>query len=166
MPDYMADPDIRTITKDGRFVTPDDLDGAEADRLNRFLECDQVLEVFYRQNPSTVRPPERDLEAAAETAMAVYDQRSARLPVGWQKFAVLQAGIAGCPDNLDSSKVQEWAYTRITEENPSWLGDFDDDVDRGMPLRWLTQLIGFGVLNRRRLMEEPVAPPKKRWFGR
>jgi hypothetical protein len=49
----------------------------------------------------------------------------------------------------------------------SWLGDFDDDVDRDMPLRWLTQLIGVGVLNRRRLMEEPTPPPKKkRWFGR
>ena len=38
---------------------------------------------------------------------------------------------------------------------------------RDMPLRWLTQPIGVGVLNRRRLMEEPAPPPKKkRWFGR
>ncbi|MDX6602991.1 MAG: hypothetical protein QOF13_2193 [Solirubrobacterales bacterium] len=166
MPDYMADPDIRAIMQDGRFAIPGDLDEAETDRLHRFLKCDQVLETFYRRNPPTARPPEEDLDAAAETAMAVYDQRSERLAVGWQKFAVLQAGIAGSPDNLDSSRVQDWAYTRIQEENPSWLGDFDDDIDRDMPLRWLTQLIGFGVLNRRRLMEEPAAPPKKkRWFG-
>jgi hypothetical protein len=167
MPQYMADPDIRTILEDGRITIPGDLDAAEAARLHRFLECDQVLERFYKQNPASVRPPEADLKAAAESAMAVYDQRSERLPVGWQKFAVLQAGIAGSPDNLDSSEVQEWAYARITEENPDWLGDFDDDIDRDKPLRWLTQLIGFGVLNRRRLMEEPPQPSKKKgWFGR
>lgn len=165
MPDYQADSDIRAIARDGRFVIPENLDEAEAARLRRFLECDQVLERFYRENPAPVRPPEDVLEAAAETAMAVYDQRSERLPVGWQKFAVLQAGIAGSPDNLDSSRVQDWAYTQIKEKNPDWLGDFDDDVDRGKPLRWLTQLIGVGVLTRRRLMEEPPPPKKKRWFG-
>ncbi len=166
MPDYMADPDIRAIMQDGRFAIPGNLDEAEADRLHRFLKRDQVLETFYRQNSAPVRPPEGDLIAAAETAMAVYDQRSERLSVGWKKFAVLQAGIAGSPENLDSSKVQDWAYTRIKEENPDWLGDFDDDIDRDMPLRWLTQVIGFGVLNRRRLMEDPAPPPKKkRWLA-
>jgi hypothetical protein len=149
LPNYMADPDIRTILQDGRLAIPDGLDTAEADRLHRFLECDQVLERFYRENPPSARPPEATLQAAAESAMAAYDQRSERLSVGWQKFAVLQGGIAGSPDNLDSSKVQEWAYTRITEENPDWLGDFDEDIDREMPMRWLIQLVGVGVLRRR-----------------
>jgi hypothetical protein len=166
VPDYTADPDLRTIAQDGRFVLPDGLDPAETDRLQRFLRCDQVLERFYRENPPSVRPPEADLQAAAESAMAVYDQRSERLPVGWQKFAVLQAGIAGSPDNLDSSQIQEWAYVRVKEENPDWLGDFDEDVDRDMPMRWLVQLIGVGVLMRRTLTAEPTPPPKRGLFGR
>ncbi|HEX5527648.1 MAG TPA: hypothetical protein VFX44_10700 [Solirubrobacterales bacterium] len=165
MPDYAADPDLRTIQQDGRFVLPD-LDPTETDRLHRFLECDQVLERFYRENPPSVRPPEADLQAAAESAMAVYDQRSERLPVGWQKFAVLQAGIAGSPDNLDSSEIQEWAYARVKEDNPGWLGDFDEDVDRDMPMRWLVQLIGVGVLMRRELMAKPTPPPKRGLLGR
>jgi hypothetical protein len=165
MPNYMADPDIRTVQQDGRFGIPDGLDAAEADRLRRFLESDQALERFYRENPPTVRPPEADLRLAAECAMAAYDQRSPGLPVGWQKFAVLQAGIAGSPDNLDSSEIQDWAYARIKEDNPHWLGDFDEDIDREMPMRWLVQLIGIGVLRRRQLMQEPAAPPKRGLFG-
>jgi hypothetical protein len=162
----MADPDLRTIQQNGRFAIPDGLDPAEADRLRRFLECDQVLERFYRENPPSVRPPEAALRAAAESAMAVYDQRSERLPVGWQKFAVLQAGIAGSYDNLDSSEIQEWAYSRVTEDNPDWLGDFDEDIDREMPMRWLSQLIGIDVLRRRELMQEPPPQPKRGLFGR
>lgn len=165
MPNYMADPDIRTIQQDGRFAIPDDLDAAEGDRLRRFLESDQTLERFYRENPPSVRPPEVDLRLAAETAMAVYDQRSPQLPIGWQKFAVLQAGIAGSPDNLDSSEIQEWAYARVKEDNPDWLGDFDEDVDRDMPMPWLVQLIGVGVLMRRQLMQEPAPTPKRGLFG-
>lgn len=165
MPNYTADPDIRTILQDGRFALPEDLDAAEESRLHRFLKSDQVLERFYRANPPSVRPPEADLRAAAETAMAVYDQRSERLPIGWQKFAVLQAGIAASPDNLDSSGIQEWAYARIKEENPDWLGNFDEDVDREMPMRWLVQLIGVGVLMRRQLMQEPAPPAKRGLFG-
>ena len=167
MLNYKADPDLRTIMQDGRFVLPDDLDPAETDRLHRFLRCDQVLERFYRDNPPPVRPPSADLHAAAESAMAVYDQRSERLPVGWQKFAVLQAGIAGSPDNLDSAQIQEWAYARVKEENPGWLGDFDEDIDRENPMRWLVETIGGGVLLRRQLMAEPPPPPPKRGlFGR
>ena len=166
MPNYGADPDIRTILQDGRLTIPDELGPAEAERLHRFLKCDQVLERFYRENPPSVRPPEGALEDAAESAMAVYDQRSEQLSVGWQKFAVLQAGIAGSYDNLDSARIQEWAYARIAEENPEWLGDFDRDIDLDMPMRWLVQLIGVGVLNRRRLMAEPAPPPKRGLFGR
>lgn len=165
MLDYKADPDIQAIMADGRLTIPDELDEAEAGRLDRFLTCDQVLERFYRENPPSVRPPENDLRAAAETAMAVYDQRSERLSVGWQKFAVLQAGIAGSPDNLDSADVQEWAYCRL-EENPNWLTHEDTGFDR-KPLDWLGQVIGAGVLFRRQLMEEPPSPPKRKgWFGR
>lgn len=166
MPDYMADPDIRSIQIDGRFAIPDDLDPAETERLEEFLRRDQVLETFYRENPPSARPPETDLRAAAASAMAVYDQRSDRLPVGWQKFAVLQAGIAGCADNLDSSNLQEWAYARIKDENPGWLGDFDEDVDRDMPMRWLVQLIGVDVLLRRQAMQQSPPEPKRGLFGR
>ncbi|HUC00227.1 MAG TPA: hypothetical protein VMS11_10410 [Solirubrobacterales bacterium] len=161
----MADPEIRSVLE-SRFAMPADLDPAEVERLREFLRCDQVLERFYRENPASVRPPKDDLEAAAESAMAAYDQRSEHLPLGWQKFLVLQAGVAGCPDNLDSAQVQDWAYTKVTEENPGWLGDFDEDVDRDKPMRWLTQVIGGGVLMRRQLMQLPAPPPKRRWFGR
>jgi len=164
--DYKADPDIRAIMAEGRITIPGDLDEAEAGRLHRFLTSDQVLERFYRENPAPVRPPEDDLRTAADTAMAVYDQRSERLSVGWQKFVVLQAGIAGSPENLDSAEVQEWAYSRI-EENPGWLDHEDVAFDQAKPLDWLRQVIGAGVLLRRRLMEGPPNPPKKqRWFGR
>jgi hypothetical protein len=152
MLDYMADPDIRGVLE-SRFEIPPDLDAAEEERLGEFLRCDQALEAFYRQSPPEKRPPEATLAAAAVSAMAAYDQRSERLAVGWQKFLVLQAGIAGSPDNLDSAEIQEWAYARIKEENPSWLGDFDEDIDRSMPLRWLVQAIGVGVLTRRQLMD-------------
>lgn len=165
MPNYCADPDINAIFEE-RLRIPDDLDPTEVDRLERFLRCDRALEEFYRRSAPTERPPESDLAAAAATAMTAYDQRSESLPVGWRKFLVLQAGIAGSHDNLDSSEIQDWAYTRIRDENPDWLGNFDDDVDREMPLRWLVQLIGVGVLRRRQLMEEPPPPAKKRWFGR
>jgi hypothetical protein len=57
------------------------------------------------------------------------------------------------PDNLDSSEIQDWAYTRVKDENPDWLGDFDEDIDRDRPMRWLTQRIGIGVLMRRQLMD-------------
>jgi len=164
--DYKADPDIRAIMADGRLTIPRDLDEAEAGRIHRFLTCDQVLERFYRENPQSVRPPANDLRAAAETAMAVYDQRSEHLSVGWQKFVVLQAGIAGSPENLDSAEIQEWAYSRI-EENPDWLVHEDVALDEAKPLNWLREIIGGGVLLRRQLMEETPPPPKrKRWFGR
>lgn len=151
MLDYMADPDIRGVLE-SRFEIPHDLDPTEVERLREFLRCDQALEAFYRQSSPEERPPEATLAAAAASAMAAYDQRSGGLPIGWQKFLVLQAGIAGSPDNLDSAEIQEWAYARIKEENSGWLGDFDEDIDRGMPLRWLVQTIGVGVLTRRRLM--------------
>jgi hypothetical protein len=163
MPNYLADPDIRVVLE-SRFAIPEDLDELEARRLNEFLRCDQVLEEFYRRSPATARPPEDDLRAAASTAIAAYDNKSERLPVGWQKFLVLQAGIAGSPDNLDSYEVQEWAYTRIAEENPGWLGDFDEDVDLEKPLRWLTQLIGLRVLMARE-SKPASSPPKRRWFA-
>ena len=165
MPNYQADPDIGALLE-SHFEIPDDLEPDEVERLQRFLRCDQALEAFYRRSEPEQRPPEADLSAAASTAMAAYDQRSQRLPVGWQKFLVLQAGIAGNKWNLDSGEIQDWAYTRITEENPGWLGSFDDDIDREMPLRWLTQVIGTDVLMGRKLMETPVEQPKKRWFAR
>jgi hypothetical protein len=89
--------------------------------------------------------------------MAAYDQRSERLPVGWQKLLVLRGGIAGSEQNLDDGKIEEWAYTAVKDEHPEWLGDFDEDVDRDMPMRWLTQTVGVNVLMARRLMAEP--PP-------
>ena len=168
MPDYRADPDIRAIL-DAQFTIPGDLEPAEMARLQEFLRCDQVLEAFYARSQPSQRPPEADLSAAASAAMAAYDQRSGSLPVGWQKLLVLQAGIAGSETNLDSFEIQDWAYSRIKEENPGWLGDFDDDIDRDMPLRWLTQVIGVQVLMARQRSAAPrvaAPPPKKRWFGR
>jgi hypothetical protein len=167
MPNYRADPDIRAVLE-ANFTIPADLDPAEAGRLQEFLRCDQALETFYASNQPGHRPPETDLAAAASAAMAAYDQRSERLPVGWQKLLVLQAGIAGCEANLDSFEIQEWAYAAIEEENPSWLGDFDEDVDLEKPLRWLTQAIGVSVLmarQRKSTPATPAAPPKRRWFG-
>lgn len=164
MPNYLADPDIRAVLE-GRFAFPAGINAEEEERLEEFLRRDQVLERFYRDNPAPARPPEDDLLAAASTAMAAYDQRSEQLTTGWQKFLVLQAEIAGSEDNLDSLPIQEWAYTKIAEDNPDWLGDFDEDVDREKPLRWLTQLIGIRVLLARQ--SQPAEPPqKKRWFGR
>jgi hypothetical protein len=144
MPNYRADPDIREVL-DSHFALPPGLDAAEVGRLEEFLRCDEVLERFYASHAPSNRPPEADLSAAAAAAMKAYDQRSEVLPVGWQKLLVLQAGVAGSEDNLDSFEIQEWAYARV-EENPSWLGDFDDDVDQDKPLRWLTQTIGVNVL--------------------
>jgi hypothetical protein len=155
MPNYLADSDIRVVLESG-FAIPSDLDPAEVARLEEFIRRDQVLETFYRRRElPTHRPPAPDLSAAASAAMAAYDQRSERLSVGWQKLLVLQAGIAGSEQNLDSYEIQEWAYARITEDNPGWLGDFDDDVDRDMPLRWLTQSIGVDVLLARQRMAAP-----------
>jgi hypothetical protein len=162
MPNYLADQDIRAVLESG-FAIPGDLDPAEVARLEEFIRRDQVLERFYRSRElPTHRPPEADLRAAAAAAMAAYDQRSERLPVGWQKLLVLQAGIAGSEKNLDSHEIQEWAYARITEENPDWLGDFDDDIDRDMPLRWLTQYIGVDVL----LARQRVAGPSTATVGK
>lgn len=144
MPNYRADPDIAEIMARG-LALPDYLDAAEAERVSAFARCDQALEEHYRTGGGS-RPPETVLRAVAQTAMAAYDQRSDRLPVGWQKLLVLQAGIASCQDNLDDFEIQEWAYTRIKDHHPEWLGDFDDDLDQEKPLRWLTQLIGFQVL--------------------
>jgi len=166
MPNYQADPDIREVLE-SRFAFPNGIDAAEAERLEQFLRSDQVLERFYKQSSPTERPPESDLLAAAATARAAYDNRSELLSVGWQKFLVLQAGIAGSPDNLDSFEIQDWVYTQIVDENSDWLGDFDDDVDRERPLRWLTQLIGLRVLLARESAPAAEAPAKKkRWFGR
>lgn len=168
MPNYRADPDIRAVL-DTKFAIPGDLDPAEVARLQEFLRCDRVLEAFYARSQPSQRPPEADLSAAASTAIAAYNERSDRLPVGWQKLLVLQAGIAGSEASLDSSEIQDWAYTRISEENPDWLGDFDRDIDRGMPLRWLTQVIGSQVLMARQSTAEPPVPPapeKRRWLGR
>jgi hypothetical protein len=136
MPNYQRDPDIRAVLETG-FAIPDGLDAAEADRSQTFLNCDQELERFYAVSQPRQRPPRSVLEAVASAAMAAYDRRSDRLPVGWQKLLVLRAGIVGCSQNLDSSEIEEWAYTRITEENPSWLEPYDGEVENEPPLNWL-----------------------------
>jgi hypothetical protein len=132
---YHADADIHAILGEGEFRLPD-LDPEEFGRLDIFLRADQVVQRCHR---SQERPPDVALRAAALAAIDVYDQRTDRLPVGWQKFAVLQAGLAGI--ELDSAPVMEWAY-RLCRTNPGWLGVFDDDIDRGMPLRAMTQQVG------------------------
>src|SRR5580658_4196215 len=82
MPDYQRDPDIRAILETG-FAIPDGLDAAEVERLRTFLSCDQELERFYAVSQPRQRAPAPVLVAVASAAMAAYDQRSDRLPVGW-----------------------------------------------------------------------------------
>lgn len=153
MPSYQRDPDIRAVLETG-FAIPDGLDAAEVARLRTFLSCDQELERFYAVSQPRQRAPAPVLEAAASAAMAAYDQRSDRLPVGWQKLLVLRAGIAGCSQNLDSSKIEDWAYTRIIEENPSWLESYDGEVENEPPLHWLRHMLEPEVLAIRRLNAE------------
>lgn len=160
MPNYRADPDINALFE-SRLAIPRDLGADEAARLRRFLAADQVLERFYSDHPGGERPPEADLRRAAEAAMEAYEQRSERLPVGWQKFLVLQAGVAGGRENLDSPEIQRWAYDRVQHDHPEWLGPFDDDIDREMPMRWLTQSVGIAALiGRRSPGEETSRAPK------
>lgn len=135
MPNYHADPDVSSIFQDGRIEIPEGLDPGEASRLALFMRRDHVVVEAFRQNE---RPTEDALRASIDAAIAVYTQRSGRLPVGWQKFVVLQAGLLGI--ELDSAEVMEWAY-RVCKHTPGWLGDFDQDIDRGMPLREMTQRI-------------------------
>jgi hypothetical protein len=67
-------------------------------------------------------------------------------------------GIAGLPENLDSFEVQAWAYSAIHDEHRGWLGDFDNEIDRDMPMRWLSQAIGLRVImaRQRRAEEQPA----------
>jgi hypothetical protein len=145
MPNYYYDPDIHAVLTSG-FATPPDLDQGEVDRLNEFLRCDQELERVYDASHPERRPPMPILEAVATTAIAAYDQRSDFLPAGWQKLLVLRAGIAGCKWNLDSADIEEWAYTRITEENPDWAGPHDGEIDSEPPLCWLRRVLAPEVL--------------------
>lgn len=152
VPNYQCDPDIRAVFENG-FRIPSNLDPVEADRLQEFLRCDQELEAFYNRSQPSQRPPHHILEAVAVAAMAAYDQRSERLPVGWQKLLVLRAGIAGCAANLDSGEIQDWAYTHIVEENPDWLEAYDGEIENEPPLQWLRHVIGDEVLMARRLRD-------------
>ncbi len=153
MPNYQRDPDIRAVLETG-FAIPDGLDAAEVGRLRTFLSCDRELEHFYAVGQPQQRPPRPVLEAVASAAMVAYDHRSDRLPVGWQKLLVLRAGVAGCSQNLDSSEIEDWAYTRITEENPSWLERYDGEVESEPPLHWLRHILEPEVLAIRRLNAE------------
>lgn len=155
---YRADPDIRDILGGGEFVIPSDIGPEEGSRLRDFLTCDQVIE---RRRRGGERPTDDELMASARAAMAVYEHRTERLPVGWQKFAVLQAGLAGI--DADSFEVQRWAY-QLCKSNSGWLGDFDDDVDREMPLRDMTQQVSpFALIEE---SPAPAPPPKRGWFRR
>src|SRR3954468_19016635 len=104
MPDYRADSDLRALL-DSKFAVPDGLAPDDVDFLRRFLAADQKLEAFYRSHPSRQRPPEGDLREAASTAQQAYAALAGRLPEGWRKFLVLQAGIAASPDNLDDYEI-------------------------------------------------------------
>ena len=105
------------------------------------------------------------LDAAAESAMTpTINDRSACRAAG-RNFSFCRRNSRSRSD-LDSSKIQEWAAAASKEEHPEWLGDFDEDVDQEMPLRSMIQLIGVGVLMRRKPTDEPVAQPKRRRFLR
>ncbi len=85
--------------------------------------------------------------------MAAYDRRSDRLPLGWQKLLVLRAGIAGSTRNLDDPEIEDWAYTRITE-NPDWLVPYEGETENEPPLNWLRQVLAPEVLRMRRFKQE------------
>lgn len=123
-----------------------------SERLTEFLRCDQVVEAVWAGEPG-VRAPGRDLLALASAAMTAYNEKSERLPVGWQKLLVLRAGIAGGTHDLDDAEIQEWVYTRIVEEN-HWLGDIDADLAHEMPLRVVEMDIRSDVLAIRAMHEQ------------
>ncbi len=152
----MRDPDIRAIIESG-FAIPPGLEASEVDRLREFLRWDQEMEQFDRANP-TARAPVSLLSGLALAAMAAYDERSDRLPVGWQKLLVLRAGIAGSSQNLDSADIEEWAYTRITEENPDWVVPSDEGPENEPPLGWLRHVLELEVLPIRQMKKEEGRP--------
>lgn len=135
MLNYRADPDIDRIFGDGGISIPPGVERDEAARISTFIERDRIVVEAFRRGE---RPSDQAMNASVRAAMEIYDRRSAQLPVGWQKFAVLQAGLLAI--ELESSEVMEWAY-RVCKHTPGWLGDFDQDVDRHMPLREMTQQI-------------------------
>jgi hypothetical protein len=149
----MRDPDIREVLGSGPAIPPG-LGSAEVDRLREFLRWDQELESFDRNQPDGTRAPNALLEGLAAAAMAAYDRRSDRLPLGWQKLLVLRAGIAGSTRNLDDFEIEDWAYTRITEENPDWLVPYDGELENEPPLNWLRHVLAPEVLRMRRFKQE------------
>jgi hypothetical protein len=153
----MRDPDIRKVLESG-FTTPPGLSSEEVDRLREFLRWDQEMERFDRSHPDARRAPNPLLKGLAAAAMAAYDQRSARLPLGWQKLLVLRAGIAGCSQNLDSAEIEEWAYTRITEENPDWIVPWDEGPENEPPLNWLRHILALEVIPIRQMKKEEGRP--------
>jgi hypothetical protein len=102
-------------------------------RLELFLRRDLVLEGCYSRGQ---QPSDAELRRSADVAMAVYDRRTKLLSLGWQKFAVLQAGLAGI--DLNSTEIMEWAYG-ICKGNDGWLGDFEIESEREMPLLTMVQ---------------------------
>ena len=135
MYDYRRDPDIDAIFSDGAITVPGDLDAAEAERVNVFVRCQQELGARYQRGEPL--PPEL-LISAAEAGKDVYEQRTPRLPMGWQKFVVLQVGKVGI--ETESVELMEWVYW-LCRDNDGWLGNFDEDIDRNMPLRAMMQEI-------------------------
>jgi hypothetical protein len=141
--DYRADSDIDDIVAVGLLQLPLGLGGTENTRVELFRHRDLILEDSYSRDQ---QPSDAALRGSAAAAMAVYDLRSESLVLGWRKFAVLQAGLAGI--DLDSNKIMEWAY-RICKGNSGWLGDFEVRSEREMPLLTMVQemppalIIGF-----------------------
>jgi hypothetical protein len=78
--------------------------------------------------------------------------------VCWQKLLVLRAGIAGCSQNLDSADIEEWAYTRITEETPEWVVPWDEGPENEPPLNWLRRILALEVLPIRQMKNEEGRP--------
>jgi hypothetical protein len=161
MTNYMYDPDIRAVLESG-FAIPPGLEATEVDRLREFLRWDQDMERFDRSHPDGGRAPYPLLRGLAGAAMAAYDQCSDRLPIGWQKLLVLRAGIAGCTQNLDDSKIEDWAYTIITDESRGWLVSYEGTPENEPPLNWLLHVLEPEVLRMRRFkqkeMEGKVSP--------
>lgn len=155
MTSVLDDSDIRAISRDNNWVIFGD-DPAESERLVLFVQCIQA------SSQGGDQPSEMDLTALASAAMAAYDQRTAALPMGWQKLLLIRAGYCGI--DLESFEIMDWTYKRCKEHG--WGVDgFETPI--GCLLSHMAGPWAQGQMARDEARERAATPSlKKRWFGR
>jgi hypothetical protein len=126
---YRADPDIAATIVGGTYQIPAELDNDERARIERFCRADMAVDAALDLH---VKPAAADLAELQAAGRALYEQRTERLPIGWQKLAVLSTGMAAI--DSESASTAKWAYN-VCEKSPGWLGNFDDDIREQKPLR-------------------------------